>query len=148
MTIAKKVLLALADYLNVKGIQGVAEYFEEDKNKFYAWSKRGVIADTGVILGKCPEIRKEWLETGEGEMLKLPIVSEGEPPPLRMVVTETRRAVSEQGWELLDCFDRLCKEQQESLLIVARTMAAGVPAKSPEKERKEEGLPEMKSGSR
>jgi hypothetical protein len=69
MTIAKKVLLALADYWGVKGIKGVVTYLNEDKNKIYAWSKRGTIADTGVILAKSPEIRKEWLETGEGEML-------------------------------------------------------------------------------
>ena len=69
-TIAKKVLLELAKHLNVKGIHGVAEFLGEDKNKLYAWSKRGKIADTGAILGKCPEIRKDWLETAEGPMLK------------------------------------------------------------------------------
>lgn len=71
-TIANKILMKLAKYLKVKGINGLAEHFKEDKNKFYAWSKRGKIADTGVILGKCPEISKAWLDTGEGEMFANP----------------------------------------------------------------------------
>ena len=73
-TIAKKVLLKLADHLKVKGIQGVADYLGEDKNKLYAWSKRGKIADTGTILDKCPYLNIEWLKTGEGNMFK-----EGKP---------------------------------------------------------------------
>lgn len=65
----KKILLELAVYLKVKGIQGLAASLGENPNKLYAWVKNGNVGDTGCILGKHPEIRKDWLETGEGEML-------------------------------------------------------------------------------
>lgn len=149
MTVAKKILTELAKHLKVKGIQGLAEYLGEDKNKLYAWSKRGNIADTGVILGKCPEVRLEWLRTGEGEMLRgqsrqLTAI-QGETVAAeqaandyrgsasRMAVVELKRPISEDGWALLDSFELLCDEQKKSLLIVAQTMALGVPTKSPPK---------------
>ena len=64
----KKILLELSFYLNVKGIQGVAEYFGENRDKFYSWIKNGNIPDTGFILAKHPEISNEWLRTGKGTM--------------------------------------------------------------------------------
>jgi len=71
----KQIILDIVKYLNVKNIQGLAKALGENPNKIYAWIKNGKIGDTGAILGKCPEIRKEWLETGEGEMFLKP------PPP-------------------------------------------------------------------
>lgn len=68
----KKILLALASHLKVKGIRGLAEALGEKESKLYAWISRGIIADTGSILSRCPEVRKEWLESGEGEMLRAP----------------------------------------------------------------------------
>ena len=64
----KFILNSLADHLNVRGVRGLAEYLGESENKLYAWIKRGVIADTGSILGKCPEVNKYWLDHGIGPM--------------------------------------------------------------------------------
>jgi hypothetical protein len=69
-TRAKMILLKLAHYLGVEGIRGLAAYFGESENKFYAWSKRNLIADTGVILGKCPEISAAWLRGESDEMIR------------------------------------------------------------------------------
>ena len=71
----KKILLDLANYLKVQGVQGVAEYFGENKTRLYAWIKNGNIPDTGIILAKHPEINPSWLKTGEGPMLRY------QPPP-------------------------------------------------------------------
>ncbi len=68
----KKIILDIVKYLNVKNIQGLAGALGENPNKIYAWIKNGKIGDTGAILGKYPEFRKEWLETGDGEMLSKP----------------------------------------------------------------------------
>ena len=70
----KKILLELADYLKVKGIRGLAAELGENENKLYGWIKNGSIGDTGSILGKHPNINREWLLTGEGTMLKGPEV--------------------------------------------------------------------------
>ena len=68
----KKIILDLANYLNVKGIQGVAAHLNENPNKLYAWIKNGNIGDIGCILAKCPEISAEWLKTGEGRIMTNP----------------------------------------------------------------------------
>jgi len=94
----------------------------------------------------------EWIDTGTGEMLlnkysqsatlrhesvaaEMAVKysgSTGESP--RMAVKELKREVTDEGWALLDCFEALCEEQRQSLLIVAKTMAMGLPGKSPQKD--------------
>lgn len=66
--IVKKILLALSEHFNVKGIRGLAEYLGESENKLYAWIRRGTIGDTGALLAKCPTISLEWLRSGKGPM--------------------------------------------------------------------------------
>lgn len=66
----KIIIKELCNYLNVKNVQGLARYLAENPNKIYGWTKQGNIADTGCILDKCPNIRKEWLETGKPPMLR------------------------------------------------------------------------------
>ena len=66
----KKILLALADHLNVKGIRGLANALGVKESLLYSWIRNGNIVDTGLILSKCPTINREWLKTGEGEMLQ------------------------------------------------------------------------------
>lgn len=65
----KKVLADLAKYLNVKGFRGIARYLEVPESRIYSWTKKGKIANTGLILAKNPEINGEWLRTGKGPML-------------------------------------------------------------------------------
>lgn len=60
--------MSLADRQGVRGIQGLAEFLGCDRSKLYAWIKRGSIGDKALIMGKCPNTRLEWLETGEGEI--------------------------------------------------------------------------------
>jgi len=69
-TDAKRILSQLADYLNVRGIRGLANYLGESEDKLYAWTKRGNIADTGAILAKCPVINAAWLMGESDEMLR------------------------------------------------------------------------------
>lgn len=90
ITKVKKILLALAEYLGVKGIRGLAECLGLPDNNLYAWIKRDSIGDIGSILGKCPNISKEWLETGEGEMMQRPQtvaeqIGEGYRPEVKLV---------------------------------------------------------------
>lgn len=103
----KKILLQLAEYLKVKGIQGVASHLGENPNKLYAWVKNGNIGDTGAILGKHPEIRKEWLESGEGDML----VKEQSPA---YSVKEVHRALRPDQEKLL----HMAEEHDELVEIV------------------------------
>jgi hypothetical protein len=113
----KNILKELAIYLNVKGIQGLAEDLGQNPNKLYAWIKNGNIGDTGCILGKHPEVRKEWLETGEGEItsgprseknLKVPVMNDEvlefvlnleKTPELRLLITDLRAKTPD---EILD----------------------------------------------
>jgi len=66
----KKILLTLAEHLNVKGIRGLAEVLGEKESRLYAWIRNKNIAETGAILSKCPSINREWLRTGEGEIFR------------------------------------------------------------------------------
>ncbi|BDD88733.1 hypothetical protein [Desulfofustis limnaeus] len=68
--IVKNILLSLAEYVKVKGINGVADYLGENRTRLYAWIKNNNIPDTGIILAKHPEISVDWLRTGKGPMLK------------------------------------------------------------------------------
>lgn len=63
----------------------------------------------------------------------------------RMAVTEVKRQVSDDGWELLDYYEVMCDEQKRSLLGVARAMAAGVPVKSRKNGESVSNFPEKKS---
>ena len=67
-TDVKKILLDLADHLGAKGIRGLANALGENESKLYAWINRGTIGDQAAIIKKCPTIRTQWLETGQGEM--------------------------------------------------------------------------------
>lgn len=69
----KKILLALALYVKVKGIRGLAKYLDINESSLYTWINRDSIGDTGAIAKKIPNVRIEWLETGEGEMFVTPI---------------------------------------------------------------------------
>ena len=109
----KKQLRELAVYLKVKGIQGLAADLGENPNKLYAWVKNGNIGDTGCILGKHPEIRKEWLETGEGEML-LKSGSNGSVSPGS---TETAALALEGRDDILEFVLGLQKTPELRLLI-------------------------------
>jgi len=64
----KNILLTLAAHLKVKGIQGLAEFLGVPAKKLYAWIRNGNIVDTGLILTKCPNVSRDWLKTGEGDM--------------------------------------------------------------------------------
>lgn len=66
----KKILLQVAGIMKVKGIRGVAAALNIPEGTVYAWIKRGNIADVGAILSKCPNLNKEWLETGEGPIYR------------------------------------------------------------------------------
>lgn len=70
----KKILTDLAEHLNVRGIRALSVALGESENKLYAWIKRGSIADTGAILGKCPEINAQWL-IGESDTMIRPSAS-------------------------------------------------------------------------
>ena len=65
----KKILNALGNHLKTKGIRGVAKHYGVKDSLLYGWIKRGRITDTGIILGKTPNINQEWLRTGHGPML-------------------------------------------------------------------------------
>jgi hypothetical protein len=65
----KKVLGDLAKYLKVKGLRGLARHLEVPESRIYSWTKKGKIANTGLIVSKHPEINVEWLKTGKGPML-------------------------------------------------------------------------------
>lgn len=60
----KKVLLALADKKNLKGLKGVAAYIGVPETTVYGWVRNGNIADTGPILAMFPDVNLEWLRTG------------------------------------------------------------------------------------
>lgn len=74
-TKVKNILLAISAYVKVKGIRGLAKYLAISEGTLYAWVKRGNIGDTGLILGKHPEVNPGWLISGEGPMLRY------QPPP-------------------------------------------------------------------
>jgi len=65
----KKRLLWLAEYKNTEGIQGIARYIGVTRDRLYSWIKRDSIVEPELILGKMPEIRRQWLLTGYGEPL-------------------------------------------------------------------------------
>lgn len=69
-TNVKKILMEIAEYKKVKGIQGLADYLEVKVNRLYAWINRNNIGDTSVLIKKIPNLRIEYLETGEGDMTK------------------------------------------------------------------------------
>lgn len=103
----KNILIELAKYLNVKGIQGVANYFGENRSRMYAWVKNGKIPDTGIILAKHPEISIEWLRTGEGPMLitprkpvKLPKARTKTFPAIEDIPVKSSMAVAEGDFSI------------------------------------------------
>lgn len=65
----KNLLLNISDYLDVKGIQGVAEFLEVRPTKLYGWIRNGKIADPWLILTKLPDINPQWLDSGHGPMI-------------------------------------------------------------------------------
>lgn len=67
--LVKNILLNLSDYLDVKGIQGVADFLEVRPTKLYGWIRNGKIADPWLILTKLPDINPQWLESGDGPMI-------------------------------------------------------------------------------
>lgn len=121
-TYAKKVLSDLSKYLGVNGIKGLANYFCVDPNKFYSWIKRGSIADTGLILGKHPELNKAWLDTGEGEMLRTtPFVVAEELTGF--TATSIIRKIGPEENELLDSWEKLDNEGKAALLHLSKLLA-------------------------
>jgi acyl-CoA thioesterase FadM len=154
----QRIFEELISVWNLKGYTALASHIGVPYQTLMAWKKRKSIGDYAPFMDK--GISKEWLETGEGEMFRQggrakeqlvqkSVVRESEATFQRringgttMVVTEIKRQVSEEGWEMLDYFESLCEEQKKSLLIVARTMAAGVPEKSQCSAPKEKESPE------
>jgi hypothetical protein len=67
--IVKKILIELAIYFNVDGLQGLAYYLGQPKTRIYAWVRNAKIAETGLILAKDRRINPDWLNTGKGDML-------------------------------------------------------------------------------
>ena len=65
----KKVLMDLSKYLGVKGLRGVAHYYGVPESRIYSWTKKGRIANPGLILSRNPELSEEWVRTGKGPML-------------------------------------------------------------------------------
>jgi len=65
----KKVLMDLSKYLGVKGLRGVAHYYGVPESRIYSWTKKGRIANPGLILARNPELNQEWVATGKGPML-------------------------------------------------------------------------------
>jgi DNA-binding FrmR family transcriptional regulator len=65
----KKVLMDLSKYLGVKGLRGVAHYYGVPESRIYSWTKKGRIANPGLILSRNPELSQEWVATGKGPML-------------------------------------------------------------------------------
>ena len=66
----KFILSALIKLANLKGIKHLAEYLEQSPGKVYGWIRNGNISDISSVLIKFPHVRREWLETGQGPMLK------------------------------------------------------------------------------
>lgn len=60
----KKILLALAEKKNLKGLKGVAAYIGVPETTVYGWVRNGNIADTGPILAMFPDVDLEWLRSG------------------------------------------------------------------------------------
>lgn len=65
----KKILSELAGYLKVKGLRGLAKHLDVPESRIYSWTKKGKIANPGIIIAKHPEINEDWLRTGKGSML-------------------------------------------------------------------------------
>ena len=82
----KKILNDLAAHLKVKGIRGLAAELGETESRLYAWIRNRNIAETGAILAKCPNVNRDWLKTGEGEMFREGgELAQGEPKAKRVV---------------------------------------------------------------
>lgn len=128
----------------------IAELLGFKKDSFAARKSRGSIPEKEIKIACASNgWPYEWVISGEGEMLRVQsrqltaiqaesVAAEqaandyrGTAP--RLAVVELKRSISEDGWALLDSFELLCDEQKKSLLIVAQTMALGVPTKSPPK---------------
>lgn len=73
----EKILLLLREYLNIRDIQRLGEYFCIEPSAIYTWKKRNKITNPSKILAKHPEIRHEWLTLGEGPMLRSDIDTSG-----------------------------------------------------------------------
>jgi len=90
------------------------------------WRTRKKVPESSILkVAKVMGVSSEWLATGEGEMLQYA----GVP-----AVTQIHRRVSDEEWQLIEYFECLGEEQRQSLLIVAKTMAMGLPGKSPKKD--------------
>lgn len=148
VTRAKFVIDALRSHYGEK-VGEFAARLEVAPSTVSTWANRDTL-DEDLIFRKCEGVSYEFLKTGKGEMFREqprqfaavqaePVAAEqaandyrGTAP--RMAVVEFKRSISEDGWALLDSFELLCDEQKKSLLIVAQTMALGVPTKSQPKE--------------
>ena len=93
----KKILLDLAQLVNRKGIRGLALHLETPESTLYGWILRDKIADPSVILKKIPNARLEWLETGEGEMIRAGGGDRGELSPEEMRILQIVRECPEAG---------------------------------------------------
>lgn len=128
----------------------IAEILGFKKDSFAARKSRGSIPEKEIKIACVTNgWPYEWVISGEGEMRQSQprqlaavqaesvaaeqAVNDYRGSASRMAVVEIKRPISEDGWALLDSFELLCDEQKKSLLIVAQTMALGVPTKSPPK---------------
>jgi hypothetical protein len=108
----KKILLAVASHLEVKGIRGLANELGEKESKLYAWINRGSVGDVGAILSKCPEIRADWLRTGEGDMFQPSLVAEEEG-------IYTKQPLTAEELYLVRTFRKLRLAEKEKVIEIA-----------------------------
>lgn len=111
----KKILLDLADHAHVKGIRGLAEFLEIRESRLYSWIGRGRIGDTGSILSKLPNVRLDWLKTGEGPMLALS-GSRKEQFQTILLIDEPELSLHHQT--LLKLFDAVDPQTQDEVLTM------------------------------
>ena len=117
----KKVLVDLAKYLNVKGFRGIARYLEVPESRIYSWTKKGKIANTGLILAKNPEINVEWLKTGKGPMLAAKVSPAKPRKEKSLLLPDTSDA---------DLFSRTCMTNSPILTKAACVLASGHTCKT------------------
>lgn len=124
----KKILLALAKHVGVRGIRGLAGYLEVPESNLYSWIARDRIGDKAVILKKIPNVKFDWLESFDGEML----VAEADLPYSVTQVHRNLRPEQEQILKKAEGRDELVQavldlEETPELLLILQDMKNMTP---------------------